>query len=576
MTLSRARWLEAAQIARADGGPEALAVLRSLPPQEQREVHAFGEKLAGRSLAAAQSYALKAPHARRTLDARSFSEWVRLGLGLAGESFEGRDSLAAFFRLDPVALMRVDPHVRRRWVELCGELQKISRRLAAACIESSGRSLPRLGAEAVVRLEAWVEAGTRLGGSAGWRGEFLAAAYFGSGEKVLAHLAPAEIRAWAELGASIQVGREISQAYFHGLPARFRELDARDRRLLLAIGRSAAASAPRTAARLFAELPAVTASLDREVRHPLLEAIRHAADPEEMTKLLPLLGAIVRSVPERQRTAVLARIGATAERFPTVLPSLLRSLPRLFGETDAAGVIHWIGRGEALSAENPEAGMAYFRLESRTSVQALRDTSAAARFEEAQGVLRSYARMLSGQALRLRAAEGPSLRPFLDLESLDRASFALPERVDVFDSWEENFSLLKLMTANGVARLLFGTYDLHLPRVWERLPAPIGAALSAAIGGDRLAHLLEAVPEADPLIPLFAAAEGARVDARLRRVYRGYDAEIRACAGRLRRRTGGRRLAAELVLFLLGAGESPRSLSSRELPARVLETTASV
>ncbi|MGH7859585.1 MAG: hypothetical protein ACREQY_19850, partial [Candidatus Binatia bacterium] len=71
MTLPRVRWLEAAQIGRAEGGAEALAVLRSLSPADQREVLAFGERLAERSLAAAQAYALKAPHARRVLDRRA-------------------------------------------------------------------------------------------------------------------------------------------------------------------------------------------------------------------------------------------------------------------------------------------------------------------------------------------------------------------------------------------------------------------------------------------------------------------------------------------------------------------------
>ncbi|MGH7857255.1 MAG: hypothetical protein ACREQY_07965, partial [Candidatus Binatia bacterium] len=337
----------------------------------------------------------------------------------------------------------VSPSVRHRWMELCGEVQKVSRRLAAACIEASGKTLGRLGPEPLARLGAWVESGLRLAGTAGWRGEFLAAAYFASGEAVLPHLSPAEIRAWAELGASIQVGREISQAYFHHLPARFRELDGAERRGVLSIGRRAAEVAPRAAVAVFAGLPAVVAGLDRAIRPPLLEALLHAGEPEEIRNLLPLLGAIVRAVPLPHRASVLSRVAATAARFPSALPVLLRSLPRLFGEADTAGVFRWIDCGEAIASENPEAGTAYFSLESRTAIRRLRDTSAAARFDEVQGVLRSYARMLSAVPLRLRAADGPSLRPFLDLESLDRTSFALPEHVDVFDSWEENFSLLK-------------------------------------------------------------------------------------------------------------------------------------
>ena len=45
-----------------------------------------------------------------------------------------------------------------------------------------------------------------------------------------------------------------------------------------------------------------------------------------------------------------------------------------------------------------------------------------------------------------------------------------------------------------------------------RLPPPLASVLAALVNGDRLGDLFEAVPDADPLIPLFAACEGARID----------------------------------------------------------------
>src|SRR5262249_59832810 len=136
----------------------------------------------------------------------------------------------------------------------------------------------------------------------------------------------------------------------------------------------------------------------------------------------------------------------------------------------------------------------------------------------------------------LRCGDGLSLRPFLDRESLERSSIALPERVDFFSSWEDNFSVLKLAAAVGVGRLLYGSFELSLAQVRARLPAPLASVLATAVEGDGLADLLEAVPEADPLIALFAACDGARIDFRLRRQYRGYAAEIDRVARQLARR----------------------------------------
>ncbi len=249
---------------------------------------------------------------------------------------------------------------------------------------------------------------------------------------------------------------------------------------------------------------------------------------------------------------------------------LLRSLPRALEHVSAHRLSGWIERGEAIAEANPAAGRAYFALESRTALRFLQENSAAVHLEEIQAVLRAYARMLSGQSLTLRGGDGVSLRAFLDRESLERTSFALPDNVDFFDSWEDNFAILKLATAGGVGRLLYGTYELSLARVRARLPPPLASVLGALVNGDALGDLLEAVPDADPLIPLFAACEGARIDFRLRRSYRGHAAELARISARLVRRVPRARRSAELVLFLIGAGISPTELSTDELPAELI------
>ena len=115
-----------------------------------------------------------------------------------------------------------------------------------------------------------------------------------------------------------------------------------------------------------------------------------------------------------------------AERFPLCVVPLLRSLPRAIDHAGPRGLARWIERGEEIAETNLEAGRAYFALESRTALRYLRENSAAVHMEEVHGVLRSYARMLSAASLTLRSGDGVSLRPFLDRESLERSSIALP------------------------------------------------------------------------------------------------------------------------------------------------------
>ncbi|MBI2962398.1 MAG: hypothetical protein HYY35_01470 [Deltaproteobacteria bacterium] len=574
---SSGQWLRSPHLAHAEGGAEALAAFRRLSEAEQREVVRFGDALAESSLALAQAYALKAAPARVRLPRERFERWARAAIDLAGGTSAHRDLAMAFLRLDPVGLATCAPAEVARWLELCAEIQSASRKLAVLFLEGAGAALPRLREPRRERLEAWAAAGLELAAASGWRGEFLAAAYFAAGADALPVLSVEEARRWAALGAAVQAGRELGQAFFQGLPPGFGALTGADRARLFGLCEAAARSAPRSAASLFASLPAVLCRLDPAVRSALLGGLGSAAgEVDAVLGLLPLLEAVLGAVPAAERVRLLDRVAQTGERLPQCVVPLLRSLPRAVEQAGGRSVLRWIAYGESIGEANPAAGRAYFALESRTALRVLREGSAAAHLEENHAVLRSYARMLAAETLALRGADGASLRPFLDRESLERTSIALPEKVDFFDSWEDNFSVLKLATAGGVGRLLYGTYDLSVARVCDRLPPPLARVLAATVPGGTLASLLEAVPDADPLVPLFAACEGARIDARLRRAYRGFRAELGRLAGRLAARVPRARRSAELVLYLIGAGHPPGELETPELPADLLAAVASL
>jgi hypothetical protein len=567
----RAHWLQSPHLASAEGGAESLATFRRLSEAQQREVVHFGDILAEASPALALAYALRAPQARARMPREGFARWAKLAVELASGELANRDAAGAYLRLDAAAIGVCPPVLLERWYKLYAEVQSVSRKLAALFVEGTAPAMAKLGERARPRLDAWVEAGLELASRSGWRGEFLAAAFFAAGNPTLCVLEAEEIPRWAALGAAVQLGREIGQSFFQGLPPGFASLAAAERAATLDLCAAAAPRAARAAAALFATLPAIVARLPEDTRLPLLRVLVAASsEAEAMAGLVPLLDAIVRCVPAGVRGGLFDRIARFGARFPFCVAPLLRSLPRALEQAGARGTARWIEWGEGIAEANHEAGRAYFALESRTALGYLRENSAAVHLEEVHGVLRSYVRMLSGVSLTLRSGDGASLRPFLDRESLERSSIALPESADFFRSWEDNFSVLKLAAAVGVGRLLYGSFELSLARVRARLPAPLASVLSATIEGDGFADLLEAVPEADPLIALFAACDGARIDFRLRRQYRGYAAEIERLARQLARRVARPRRSAELVLFLMGAGIPVGELLTDDLPADLL------
>jgi hypothetical protein len=563
-------------LARAEGGVEALASFRRLSEAQQREVVHYGDALAEASPSLALAYALRAPEARARLSHEGFALWAKLTVELASGEFANRDAAAAFLRLDPAGVASCRPALLEHWRGLFARVQAVSRKLAALFVEGSGAPLAKLGERARPRLEAWAEGGLELASRSGWRGEFLAAAFFTAGGAILSTFGAEEIRRWAALGGAVQVGREVGQQFFlQGVPPGFASLSTVERAATFDLCAVVAPRSARAAGVLFATLPATVARLARDVRVAVLRALTGASpDADGVAGLAPMLEAIVRSIPAAAQAGLFGRIARCGERFPLCVVPLLRSLPRAIDHAGPRGLARWIEHGEGIAETNLEAGRAYFALESRTALRYLRENSAAVHVEEVHGVLRSYARMLSGTSLTLRSGDGVSLRPFLDRESIERSSIALPESVDFFNSWEDNFSILKLATAVGVGRLIYGSFELSFERVRARLPASLASVLAATIEGDGLAGLLEAVPEADPLIALFTACDGARIDFRLRREYRGYAAEIDRVARRLARRVAPPRRSAELVLFLLGAGISSVETATADLPVELLGSVA--
>src|SRR5205814_1070191 len=106
----------------------------------------------------------------------------------------------------------------------------------------------------LARLRAWVAAGLRLYESRGWRGAFLAQAYFDAAPAALEVLGPAEYDAWADLGATF-AGDVDEREFFAALPAGLADWRAAERDGFLRALAVLARTAPRPARAVYRELP---------------------------------------------------------------------------------------------------------------------------------------------------------------------------------------------------------------------------------------------------------------------------------------------------------------------------------
>ena len=562
MSEIRPLWFESHLLSTASG-KAARKRCEALGAERHAAILSQGDALARSSISAAQEFYRHAAQAAHHFGA-DVDRWLAIGSALAHDEPQLRDGAVAYFRIEPARAESVGLESLDRWRAMAAEVARVSRKLASTFCETTA---PLLGRVEIEVLEAWARQGTQLHGQHGWHGEFLAQAYFAAAPRALLLLAPPQFPLWAGLGAAVR--RTLKEGEFYrGLPEALGEWSDADRNAYLRAALALAVDTPQVAVQFYLGAADAVRSLPDALRAPLLQACALSARRagRAWADLVPVLGAVVLDVPEESRAEGLALVVRVAETFPAATPAALRSLPRAFEEGDLGAVRNWVDRGLALGVERILVGLAYFALESRTSLKILRAASTAVLVEEVQGVLRKYIHMLSGEPAVVHSVNLFQLR--LPLEEFPAENeVALPLRVDALETHEDNERLYRVLEAQLAARREFGTYEWR-----EREDAtPQGNALLAYLHAEERPELVEEI---------FLIAEGYRVLCRMVAEYPGLVTELRWAAEQLLAKWTRIALPPEELVFdavlasaLLGEIDAPpdwlRAANEAILPALV-------
>ncbi|MGE0821704.1 MAG: nitric oxide reductase activation protein NorD [Candidatus Binatia bacterium] len=520
-------WFDSRHLLGDAAGQALLAELDALAPRSRETILATGDRLATISLTLAQIFCRTAPTAWRTFGPEHFSRWVTIGERLAVEEPSSREGTAAYFAGDPRALAHLGLDVVEEWVAIGRETLKISRRLGSLFLQTSAPLLADLPAPVLERLRAWARHGSALLYAKGWKGEFLAVSYFEAAAAALPALSGEEMAAWAQLGLLVQDAGPWT--FYSTLPPGFVSLTDSERMALLQSCHAATAISPKAAAEVFSQCPSVLASFPAPFRSVVLSLLVPVirADPAAIPPLLPLVGPCVKAMKLAQQPWLQARLVTVAQQFAPGVPPLVRVLPRVCEETSDSGVDQWLTRGLDIATRNTSAGVAYFALESRTSLRTLRQSSQGVDLEEVQELLRKYVYMLSGTSAGIRKQEVFSYPPPLEEFPLYLDTLPLPARIDIFPTYEENLRLFQIVAAQQAGRREFGTYAFSLADFWPSLPEGIRRFVDYdKVPSGGLGMYFRCFPHPDIVEALFIVLETQRVNRQLFATYRGLRTEL--------------------------------------------------
>ncbi len=510
--MSAARsWVESRHLRESTGGRAALERCDTLEASIREHILLNGDEIAGTSVAVAHSYFVTAV-AVAAADPSSLADWESDGLRLFAAGAGGRDAAQGYYRLD-ARIAACERGLRAQWIEATIDISETSRRLGTQFLETTGAFLCTPPYPSTERLRAWHHGTLEALGTAKWRGEFAAGALVDSCTALMHTLEADDVQTWTRFLCAIAAATKAGA--LPEVPEDLAQLTPElAGRAVLAVA-CHADKFPLSAPALLATLPHALAALPYDAALALADTVTKVATAEGLSDALALVPAVTHGNSEEDVLHLFGLLERIGVAFPEGAASYLRTMARAFDEGGRDGTSMWVEKGIELGRLNREAGIGHLQLHTRNAHKILRMHTTAVSFDEVEGLMQRFLIMMSRRSFQLIPTPGIWFRP--PLAAPEDTSLRLPERIDLFETSEDNQALYKLTLAHIAGRFEYGTYNLSRAElVAEGLLGDDPDAES-----DDVIGVISSFPNPMLAAALFVLLEGVRIDACLEREFAG-------------------------------------------------------
>ena len=332
----------------------------------------------------------------------------------------------------------------------------------------------------------------------------LAVSYFKSSPEIVSNLRAQYIPRWAGLGRSLYKGTwkssMLAAKFFEVSPQLIRNLPFWDVEVFAALIEALSHKSYDAASECLVTGQDVVTNMGKE-REAFLSMARALADGSwrEVKGCLEVCGRVLPSLEETQRTRMLRlaerlakagqretpafllegcqslnRVSSTSQRYvldlcesllaisPQAVPAFLKSLNPALNRITLNQLEVWFQEGVRLLKENPDGGLAYFKIESNTSEQMLETLSSSLELDRVKAIIRLYCRALSGFPVEILSSK-ELVHKGIGWVSESQASTEgtkvyLSPVADRYTSKDENFGWFKVVSTHQIAHLEFGSF----------------------------------------------------------------------------------------------------------------------
>ena len=388
------------------------------------------------------------------------STWALAGVEIAGQTVRSWEAAAQYYRVSHEVIGYMPFNYFVKWTQCGVSLCQESPTLATAYFEASPGTISKLRSR---HIESWAALGQSLYRGT-WKSSTLASKFFASSPSLVNSLSFPELEQFV--------------AFLDALSHRSYDLAAEclalGQQLFPLIGDDKGAFISLASALVETGWREVKSFFDAGARAlPRIESgqrLRFLSLAERLVKgggtNIPMsmleMSQSLAEIDKEAHGRVLGLSESLLAVSPAAVPEFIKSCPVAMERITIDQVDRWFEKGLELLNQNPEGGLAYFKIESSYSEQVLEALSSGIEFDRVKTVMEMYCRALAGAEIKLAATEELVSKNIgwvsSESASTEGSTVYVPSVVDRYPVKDDNFSWFKVVSTHQVAHLEFGSF----------------------------------------------------------------------------------------------------------------------
>ncbi|MSQ31753.1 MAG: VWA domain-containing protein [Dehalococcoidia bacterium] len=464
------------------------------------------------------------------LDDATFFKWAQDGLDIAKHSLRSWEAASDYFRSTPNVMKKLPPTDIRLWVAPGKDLAEESAVLAGAYFRASAQTLEFLASK---DLSEWATIGKSLYKGT-WKSTSLAAAFYDTTPKLAKYLNLDEIARFALLLDALSVhSYDQGSECLKMVDQVFSSLEKPDRQPFLQLAAVMIDNNWRDV-RTYLDLgPKIINRIRKEHRKVFLALAEATAGADNCSPLTFIVDAskALDEIAPHDHFNFITITESVLKKSPMAALEFLHSAPKVLVKIKMDQMQTWVNGGLQILAENPDGGMAYFKLESKHAIDIMEDISSTLELDKIREVLSMYCQALAGSHMQIKNSETLTEKGIgwtsIESASTEGTAIFLPPSAKKYPSKLENFGWYKILSTHQVAHLEYGSFQFSFGKqpflfkeyLWQDLTRVTAGRKTQALSD--IQRFFSIFPNKRLVSDIFMLVEDGRIDAQFKREYAG-------------------------------------------------------